>query len=277
MRIGFNKSEAFAMHALERAVARRAQSMERLSTGLRINRAADDPSGLIASENLKAQVVTLEKRIQNAERSITYFGARDGALSVVSDMLIELQGTVTMAANRSGLSDGERQALQGDVDSILDALNFVGQTSQFNGQQLISDVSTSRLGNVSVEIENDDGTTETVSYSLADLSGELNLVDGDLEKAQKVIDAAIASNSAQRGRLGTQVREEESEIRLMQNELINTQDALSTIIDTDYAKETSELVRAQVQEQAALRMVQVSRQDADKVLQLLDGVIDPNA
>lgn len=98
------------------------RSFERLATGGRINRASDDPSGLVASENLGAQSTTIRAENRRRERESIVLGAQEGALSAVSDMLIDLDAIVVQAANRGAVSSDEREALQVQANAIVDAL-----------------------------------------------------------------------------------------------------------------------------------------------------------
>jgi flagellin len=112
-------------------------SLERLSTGLRINRGSDDPAGLIASENLRAERAGIEQAIDNAERASNLVGTAEGGLAEVSSLLQELQSLVTEAANSGGLSAEEIDANQQQVDSILNTINRLANNVQFNGKKLL--------------------------------------------------------------------------------------------------------------------------------------------
>ena len=105
------------------------KSLERLSTGLKINSGADNPSGLIASENLRNEKRSIEQAIINAERADTIVGTADGALIEVSKLLVELQGLIGEVANEGGLSQEEIDANQLQVDSIVSTINRVAQST----------------------------------------------------------------------------------------------------------------------------------------------------
>jgi len=114
------------------------QALERLSTGLRINRGADDPAGLIASENLRAEKTGLDSAISNAERTEQVVNIAEGGLTEVSSLLNELEGLVTATANTAGLSEAEREANQLQVDSILQTIDRVAQATSFQGLSLLN-------------------------------------------------------------------------------------------------------------------------------------------
>lgn len=113
-------------------------SLERLSTGLRINRGKDDPAGLIASENLRAEKTALNAAIGNAERADQVANIAEGGLGEVSSLLTELQGLVTNTANSAGLSDSEKKANQLQVDSILQTIDRIASSTAFQGKKLLN-------------------------------------------------------------------------------------------------------------------------------------------
>jgi flagellin len=112
-------------------------SLERLSTGMRINRGSDDPAGLIASERLKNEQKGLNAALSNAERADQIGNIAEGGLQEVAGMLIELQGIVTATANTAGLSREEREANQLSVDSILQTIDRISSSTNFQGQRLL--------------------------------------------------------------------------------------------------------------------------------------------
>lgn len=113
-------------------------SLERLSTGLRINRGKDDPAGLIASENLRAEIKSVGAAINNAERAERVVNIAEGGLSEVSGLLTELQGLITNSANEAGLSKAEKEANQLQIDSILQTIDRVSDQTSFQGTKLLN-------------------------------------------------------------------------------------------------------------------------------------------
>src|ERR1041384_3169745 len=108
-------------------------SLERLSTGLKINSGADNPAGLIASENLRAEKTGITTAIDNAQRASNIIGTAEGGRSGVSSLLTEIQGLVSQSANSGGLSQEEVDANQLQVDSILSTVNRIAQSTSFQG------------------------------------------------------------------------------------------------------------------------------------------------
>jgi len=112
-------------------------SLQRLSTGLRINTGADDPAGLIASESLRAEKTGLNQAIDNAQRASNVIGTAEGGLSEISALLTQIQGLVSQSASTGGLSSEEIEANQLQVDSILTTINRIAQGTSFEGMKLL--------------------------------------------------------------------------------------------------------------------------------------------
>lgn len=113
-------------------------SLERLSTGLKINRGKDDPAGLIVSENLRSEGKALNQAIANSDRADQVINIAEGGLQEVSGLLTELQGLVTGSASNAGLSLEERQANQLQIDSILQTIDRVAAATNFQGIKLLN-------------------------------------------------------------------------------------------------------------------------------------------
>jgi flagellin len=112
-------------------------SLTRLSTGLRINSGKDDPAGLIASESLRSDITSINKALSNTQRAGQIISTADSALGQVSSLLNDIRGLVTEAANSGGLSESEIAANQLQVDSSLEAINRIAQTTTFQGRRLL--------------------------------------------------------------------------------------------------------------------------------------------
>jgi flagellin len=136
-RINQNISSLQAIHRLSANQNSLSTSLERLSSGLKINRGKDDPSGLIASENLRAEMKSINSAVENSERANNVISTAEGALNEVSSLLLEIRGLITTSANSGALADEERQANQLQVDSILESIDRIANTTQFNGKKLL--------------------------------------------------------------------------------------------------------------------------------------------
>ncbi len=137
-RINTNVQSLIAQRTLTQNNSNLGQSLERLSTGLRINRGKDDPAGLIASQRLDSETKGLNAAISNANRADQVVNIAEGGLNEVSGLLTELQGLITNTANTAGLSDDEKKANQLQIDSILQTIDRVSGSTAFQGKRLLN-------------------------------------------------------------------------------------------------------------------------------------------
>lgn len=137
-RINTNVSSLVAQRALNKNNANLNTSLQRLSTGLKINTGADDPAGLIAANNLQAEKTGISTAIDNASRASNVVGTAEGGLNEVSSLLDQLNGLVGASANEGGLSQEEKDANQLQIDSILSTINRVSDSTAFEGKKLLN-------------------------------------------------------------------------------------------------------------------------------------------
>lgn len=137
-RINTNVSALQAISKLNSNQNDLAKRLERLSSGLRINRGADDPAGLIASESLRAETRGISTAIDNSTRAINVISTADAALGEVSKLLLEVKRLVNASSNSGALSNDEVQANQLQVDSLLESINRIANSTQFNGKKLLN-------------------------------------------------------------------------------------------------------------------------------------------
>ncbi len=137
-RINTNVQSLIAQRVLGQNQNTLRDSLEHLSTGLRINRGKDDPAGLIASENLRAELKSTNAAISNAERADQVVNIAEGGLQEVSGLLTELQGLITASASSAGLASSEKQANQLQIDSILQTIDRIASATSFQGAKLLN-------------------------------------------------------------------------------------------------------------------------------------------
>jgi flagellin len=142
-----------------------ATNLQRLSTGLRINRGADDPAGLIASENLRAEKSAINSAITNSQRAEQVMNVAEGGLQEVSNMLVELQGLVGATANEAGVSQEERDANQLQIDSILQTIDRIANATSFQGTKLLN-------GNFDYTVSGQSANLTDVTVNAAKLSDD---------------------------------------------------------------------------------------------------------
>ncbi len=135
--INTNIPSAIAQRHLGRSQLDLAASLERLSSGLKINRGADDPAGLIVSERLRSEIFASEQAIRNSARAINVIATTEGALDEVSALLADIQAKLVEAANTGAFSDEERDANQLQIDSAIDSIRRIATTTTFAGRKLL--------------------------------------------------------------------------------------------------------------------------------------------
>jgi flagellin len=136
-RINTNVSSLIAQKTLTRSNGQLQEALSRLSTGVRINSGKDDPAGLIASENLRRDITSSQRAITNTERATQLISTADSALGQISNLLNDIRGLVTEAANTGVLSDEQIAANQLQVDSSLEAIDRIAQVTTFQGRKLL--------------------------------------------------------------------------------------------------------------------------------------------
>lgn len=279
MSIGsFNAVELFSMQALRRNEATVNLALERLATGRKLNRASDDPAGVIALERMSADQAKAIAEIDRIQRDDARMAATEGGLSVVSDLMIELNSLVVQAANEGGLGEGDREALQVEADSIVQAINMLANTTTFNGEQIMSGYAAGSLGTTTIYEtvidENGEETQKKVRVSIADFAsgGRLNLVDGDMELAQKVAKSAGKGVAMRRAAIGNQMRSNQARMGSLIAEREGLASAISAIRDADFATETSRLTRGQLLAQTSIRAILFGREEQSRVLGLLGAL-----
>jgi flagellin len=196
-RINTNVSSLRAINSLSSNQSSLDTSLTRLSTGLRINTAADDPSGLIASETLRTEMAGIEAAVENSERANNVIATAEGALNEVSALLVQLQSLITSSANDGALSEDEIEANQAEIDSILESIDRISNTTEFNGKSLLdgsleytlSGVDTSVLNSVDVysaDVPDDADLNVTLQVKTAAQAAELVYTSGPTGSADSL-------------------------------------------------------------------------------------------
>jgi len=174
-RINTNVNSLIAQRVLTKNNKSLNTSLERLSTGLRINKGSDNPAGLIASESLRAEKAGIAQALENTERASNLIGTAEGGLNETSALLTELQGLVTQASNSGALSNDEIAANQLQIDSILNTVNRLANSTEFQGKKLLdgslgystSSVVVSTISNLRINSARlPDGATQSVTIAV---------------------------------------------------------------------------------------------------------------
>lgn len=151
-----NISSLLGLRMMAQVNASTNQSMYRLSTGLSINRGADNPAGLMSSEALRSQLKAIEAASRNIQRADSVLNVADTGLGEVGNLLGDLDGLVVSAANSAGMSATEREAMQVEVDSVLNSIDRIARSTSFADRRLIDGSLEARLTNISSSVESID-------------------------------------------------------------------------------------------------------------------------
>lgn len=252
-----------------------ASSIEKLSSGLRINRAADDAAGLVLSESLRAQVSGLDQAVRNTNDGINLVKTAEGALNEVHDLLRSMRSLAVHAANAAVNDSTAISADQAQLDSAVQSITRISTSTQFNNKKLLDGSFNSTVGvfqigaNAGENVTQTIGTMDATALSVASLT--LNSVTG-ASAAISAIDAAIASVSSQRAALGAfQKNILESNVNSISIAKENLSASESTIRDTDMAAEMVTFTKNNILSQASQSMLAQANNSSQSILQLLRG------
>lgn len=266
-----------AMRATNSAVAAGKMlgtSMERLSSGKRINSAADDAAGLAIVNSMTSQIRGMQQGVRNANDGISLAQTAEGALNEVTNMLQRVRELAVQAGSDT-YADTDRDNIQAEVDELTAQIGQVVSNTEFNGVKLfdgsVTTVTVMAGANAAdtVDITLDDLTALTSGGGAAG-SFDVTGTDGTAARtALTDIDADIESISTTRATLGASQNRLQSAVNNLTNVSTNLSDARSRIQDTDYSAETTALAKAQILGQASTAMLAQANQSQQNVLSLL--------
>ncbi|MED2737809.1 flagellin [Bacillus toyonensis] len=276
MFINTNYSSLVARGNLTKASGDLSKTMERLSSGLRINSAADDAAGLAISERMGAQVRGMDQAYRNAQDGASLIQTAEGAMGTISDILQRVRELSVQADNGTN-SGTDKTSIQDEIGKLVDEIDHIAKTATFNGISLLDG------SNASITLHISDKADDTLGVSLTDVrstalggtTGKVNGIDvtaaGGAEKAIKIVDEALDQISKTRGGLGAT----QNRLDFISDNLIsaknNTAASKSRIADADMASEMSSLTKSQVLQQTTMAMLARANGQPQSVLQLLQG------
>ncbi|CAI3796165.1 flagellin [Rheinheimera sp. MM224] len=249
-------------------------AFQRLSSGFRINSAADDAAGLQISNRLTSQINGLDQAIRNANDGISLSQVAEGAMDEITNALQRIR--VLAVQSQNGInSSSDRIALQKEVSALKAEISRIAATTQFGGVKLLDGKysSTFLVGanagqTISVNISRAGGGFGSSGLGIAGLS--ISSLAG-ASRALASIDSAINVIDSKRADLGAIQNRFQSTIRNLSNIVENISAARSRIKDTDFAKETADLTRAQILQQASTTILSQANQRPQAALSLLQG------
>ena len=244
-----------------------AKSVEKLSSGLRINRAGDDAAGLVISEKLRAQAKGLNQAARNAQDGISLLQTAEGAMNEVHGMLQRMRELVVQAQNGT-LATSDVSAIQNEVDALISEIDRIASTTQFNTKSLLDGT----VATVTLQVGAND--SQTMALTMQDVTAAtlgVATVTVDGTSALTDIDTAISTVSTARATLGAYQNRLEHTIANLSISAENLQASESRIRDLDVAAEMVQLTRAQILNQSGTAVLAQANAAPQTVLQLLRG------
>jgi len=277
--LGTNVASLWASKNLQAAQTDMATSVERLSSGLRINRARDDAAGLAVSNALTQQINSADMGVRNLNDGISIVQTAEAAISTASDMAQRIL-SLSIQAQGQTLSDAQRGSIQTEMSNLITAIDNITTRTKFSG--------TSLLAGAAVVIYSGSTSTESITVSAGALASVSKGV-GALTLSQHITSAAtvatrtvatfqsiataatayITALDSQRAELGGSQNQIEYSVSNLMELSSNLAQARSRIIDTDYASETATLTKGQILQQAATAMLAQANQMPNVILSLL--------
>ncbi len=234
------------------------KSMEKLSSGFRINRAADDAAGLSISEKMRGQIRGLQQASRNAQDGISLIQTAEGAMDEISNMLVRMKELAVQKANGTYNSD-DISNLELEMTALKDEVTNIQTNTKFNGKAVLN-------GSSTFDIVISDSDSVKLTITAADVSSAVAL---SAASSTSTIETAINSINTQRSTLGALQNRLESTIRNVDTTAENLQAAESRIRDVDMAKEMMTFTKNNILQQAATAMLAQANQAPQGVLQLL--------
>jgi flagellin len=275
MRINHNLSALNTYNALSRNEQSASKSMEKLSSGLRINKAADDAAGLAISQKMQNQINGLTQAQSNSQDGISLIQTAEGGLNETQSMLQRMSQLTVQAANET-LTTSDTQKIQQEIGQLTDQIDSIANQTTFNTKNLLNTQS-------SITFQVGANSGETISMSLVDATssnlglGTLSALDsaaaGSMNAVASanlaVIQSAIDAISSDRANLGAVQNRLEHTINNLQSSSQNLTAAESNITDVDMASEMSNMTKNNILVQAATSMLAQANQAPQSVLKLL--------
>lgn len=269
--VNTNVASLNAQRNLSRTQVSLNQSLQRLSSGLRINSAADDAAGLAISEGMKAQVNSMNQAVRNANDGVSLVQTAEGALNEVSNILNRMRVLTTQAATGT-VAASQRSYIRSEFGQLGAEITRIASATTFNGIKLTGAAATS----IKIQVGTGNSAFDTIKISLKKMDAATLSVGtpfaNSATSAQAMlakIDKAISQVSAQRAKLGASQNRLQSVINNLQVASENTSAAQSRIADADVAAETANMTRANILTQAGTAILAQANQAPQAALKLL--------
>ncbi|MBX5477023.1 MAG: flagellin FliC [Clostridia bacterium] len=248
--------------------------LEHLSSGLRINKAADDAAGLAISQKMLAQINGLDQATRNAQDGISLVQTAEGALGQIQDILQRMRQLAAQSSSDTETSS-DRDKLQAEFDQLIQQIDDIAQDTEFNTMKLLDGSHDATNGPLTILVGPNSGQDLTIAIDAADsttlgVNGlKINQDQATSEAALDAISTAIDNVSEQRAQLGAIQNRLQYIINNLQITSQNLSDAKSRITDTDMAREMAEFTKYQILQQAGVAMLAQANAMPQAVLKLL--------
>ena len=281
MRINTNISSLTAQEAAQNTSKSVTGSLEKLSTGLRINKASDDASGLAIADKLRTQATSINQGISNGNSAVALLQIADKSMGEQSNILDTIKSKLIQANTDTTSAEG-RESIGKDVKKLLEQLNNIAKQTNYNGRQLIS-AGTGLTGSSNHTFQVGEKSSDTITMKsvnantaglgLATLSGNVG-TPASFTKAmaaaqQTVVNAAINTLNGYRGDIGSTQNQVESAVRNLMTQATNVKAAESIIRDVDYAAESANFNKQNIISQAGSYAISQANAVQQNVLRLL--------
>ncbi len=268
LRINLNAAALNAHRQLQGTDSALAGSIEKLSSGFRINRAADDPAGLAISENLRSQISGLGQAIANSSDAVNMIKTAEGALAEVQNLLRTMRNLALHAANTGANDETALAADQTQIEAAITALNRISENTQFGTKKLLDGSASGLVFQVGANANQT--TTISIDSVSASALGVASIdVTSDAQGAIELLDTAISTVSTMRAELGATQKDLESNIASLGVAKENIAASESSIRDTDMAAEMVSFTRNQILLQAGVAMLTQANAAPQALLALL--------
>ena len=262
---------------LSTASANQSKSMEKLSSGMRINKAGDDAAGLAISEKMRGQIRGLDQASRNSQDGISLIQTAEGALNETHDILQRMRELAVQSGNDTNV-EADRTSLQDEFDQLAKEITRIAKSTEFNTQKLIDgsgdftfQIGANKDQNLNITIDAMDATTLAVATGAdeADTVGINIKTQTDANSAIELVNKAIETVSKERSKLGATQNRLEHTINNLNTSSENLTASESRVRDVDMAKEMMEQTKNSILSQASQAMLAQANQQPQGVLQLL--------
>jgi flagellin len=274
--INTNTSAAYSQNAMKTNARFMSKAMEQLSTGSRVNSAADDAAGLAISQNMTSQIRGLNMAIRNVNDGINMMQTSEGAMVEQSNMLQRMRELAIQAMNGTN-SDVQRGYLDKEFQELTSQIDQIAKDTMWNDQAVLKGGTALSASTFTFQAGQDAGQTISVTIGAMTASG-LGIMTalpaditsaGSATAALDAISSALETINEQRAAIGAGINRMEYTADNLANISSNQTQSRSTIIDTDYAIATTELAKTQIIQQASTAMLAQANQQAQSVMALL--------